>query len=179
MAAITICSDFQAPESKEELKSLLMKVKEESARVGLRHSFQKTKIMASSPITSWQIDGEKNGNSNKFHFIGLQNHCRLWLQPWNWKMLAPWKKSYDQPRQHIKKQRHYFAIKDLSSQSYGFSSSHVWIESWTIKKAEHQIIDALELWCWGRLLKIPWTARRANQIILKKLVMNIHWKDSS
>ena len=94
-------------------------------------------------------------------------------------MLAPWKKSYDQPRQHIKKQRHYFAIKDLSSQSYGFSSSHVWIESWTIKKAEHQIIDALELWCWGRLLKIPWTARRANQIILKKLVMNIHWKDSS
>ena len=64
-------------ESKEELKSLLMKVKEESARVGLRHRFQKTKIMASSPITSWQIDGEKNGNSKKFHFIGLQNHCRL------------------------------------------------------------------------------------------------------
>ena len=60
-------------------------------------------------------------------FLGLQNHCRLWLHPWNWKMLAPWSKSYDQTRQHIKKQRHYFDDKGLSSQSYGFSSSHVWM----------------------------------------------------
>ena len=72
-------------------------------------------------------------------FLGLQNHCRWWLQPWNSKMLAPWKKSYDQPRQHIKKQRHYFANKGLSSQSYGFPSSHVWMweldykESWAPK----------------------------------------------
>ena len=84
-------------------------------------------------------------------------------------MLAPWKKSYGQPRQHIKKQRHYFANKDLTSQSYGFSSSHVWIrESCTIKKAERQWIDAFELWCWRRLLRVPWTARRFNQSILKE-----------
>ena len=72
-------------------------------------------------------------------FLGLQNHHRWWLQPWNLKTLAPWKKSYDQPRQHIKKQRHYFANKGPSSQSYGFSSSHVWMweldykESWMLK----------------------------------------------
>ena len=63
-------------ESKEELKSLLMKVKEESEKVGLKLNIQKTKIMASGPITSWQIDGEKNGNSDKLYFLGLQNHCR-------------------------------------------------------------------------------------------------------
>ena len=78
-------------------------------------------------------------------FLGLQNHCRWWLQPWNKKTLTPWKKSYDQPRQHIKKQRHYFANKGLSSQGYGFSSSHVWMwelyckDSWVLKN-----------WC-------PWT----------------------
>ena len=72
-------------------------------------------------------------------FLGLQNHCWWWLQPWNLKTLAPWKKSYDQPRQHIKKQRHYFANKGLSCQSYGFSRSHVWMweldykESWAPK----------------------------------------------
>ena len=77
-------------------------------------------------------------------------------------MLAPWKKSYDQPRQHIKKQRHYFANKALSSQSYDCSSSHVGCESRTIK-AEHQAIDAFDLWCWRRLLRVPWTARRSNQ----------------
>ena len=74
-------------------------------------------------------------------------------------MLAPWKKSYDQPRQHIKKRRHYFANK---VPSYG-------CESWTIKKAEHQRIYAFELWCWRRLLRVPWTARRSNQSILKEI----------
>ena len=69
--------------SEEELKSLLMKVKEESEKVGLKLNIQKTKIMASSPITSWQIDGETNGNSEILCFWGLQNHCRWWLQPWN------------------------------------------------------------------------------------------------
>ena len=83
--------------------------------------------------------------------------------------LTPWKKSYDQPRQHIKKQRHYFASKGPSSQGYGFSSSHVWMESWTVKKAEHRRIDAFELWCWRRLLRVPWTPRRSNQSILKKI----------
>ena len=72
------------------------------------------------------------------------------------------------PRQHIKKQRHYFANKSPSSQSYGFSSSYVWNESWTIKKAEHWRIDAFELWCWRRLLRVPWTAR-SNQSILKEI----------
>ena len=80
-----------------------------------------------------------NVNSDRLYFLGLQNHCSVWLQPWNWKTLAPWKKNYDQPRQCIKKQKHYFAHKGLSSQSYDFSSSHVWMweldckESWVLK----------------------------------------------
>ena len=69
-------------ESEEELKSLLMKMREESEKVGLKLNIQKTKIMASGPITSWQIDGETR-NGNRFYFGGLQNHCRVWLQPWN------------------------------------------------------------------------------------------------
>jgi len=80
--------------------------------------------MASSPITSW---ANRWGNSDRLYFGGLQNHCRWWLQPWHEKMLAPWKESYDQPRQHIKKQRHYFANRGPFSQGYGFSSSHVWM----------------------------------------------------
>ena len=85
-------------------------------------------------------------------------------------MLTPWKESYDQPRQHIKKQRHYFANKVPSSQGYGFSSGHVCMfKSWTIKKAECGRIDAFELWCWRRLLRVLWTARRSNQSILKDI----------
>ena len=84
-------------ESEEELKSLLMKVKEESEKAGLKLNIQKTKVMASGPITSWQINGEKS-NSDRLCFLGLQNHCRWWLQPWNEKMLAPLKKSYDKSR---------------------------------------------------------------------------------
>ena len=84
-------------------------------------------------------------------------------------MLAPWEKSYDQPRQHIKKQRHYFANKDQSSQSCGFFSSQYRCESWTIKKTEWWRIDAFELWCWIRFLRIPWTERRSNQSILKEI----------
>ena len=84
-------------------------------------------------------------------------------------MLAPWKKSYDQPRQHIKRQRHYFAIKGPSSQGYGFSSGMCGCDSWTIKKAECWRIHAFELWCWKRLLRVPWTARRSNQSILKEI----------
>ena len=84
-------------------------------------------------------------------------------------MLAPWKKSYDQPRQHIKKQRHYFANKGLSSQSYGFSSGHVWMGELDLKENRVPKIDAFELWCWRRLLRVPWTARRSNQSILKEI----------
>ena len=83
-------------------------------------------------------------------------------------MLAPWKKSYDQPRQHVKKQRHYFTNKDLSSQSYSPVVMYG-CESWTIKKAEHQMINAFELWCWRRLLRVPWTTRRSSQPILKEI----------
>ena len=80
-----------------------------------------------------------------------------------------WKKSYDQPRQHMKKQRHYFANKGLCSQSYGFLVVVYGGESWTVKKAEHRRTDAFELWCWRRLLRVPWTARRSNQSILKEI----------
>ena len=81
----------------------------------------------------------------------------------------PWKKSYEQPRQHIKKQRNYFTTEGPASQSYGFSSSHIWCKSWTIKKVECLKVDAFELWCWRRLLRVPWTTRGSNQSILKEI----------
>ena len=112
---------------------------------------------------------EKQWKQWQTFFLGLQNHCRWWLQPWNWKTLASWKKSYDLPRPHIKTQRHYLADQSLSSQSCGFSSSHVWMWQLTIKKAECWKLDAFELWCWRRLLRVPWTARRFNQSTLKEI----------
>ena len=112
-----------------------------SRKAGLELSIQKTKIMESSSITSWQIDGETL-QTDRLYFLQLQNHCRWWLDPWNEKILAPWKKSYDQPRQYIKKQRHYFADKSPSNQSYGFSSSHVWM--WEL---DHKESWALKNWC--------------------------------
>ena len=83
--------------------------------------------------------------------------------------LTPWQESYDQPRQHIKKQRHYFTNKGLSSQSYGFSSSHVWMWELDIKKAESQRIYVFELWCWRRLLRVTWTSRRSKESILEEI----------
>ena len=122
-------------ESEEELKSLLMKVREESEKAGLKPNIQKTKIMASGPITSWQIDEETMETVTEFIFLGSRiiedGDCSHEI-----KTLATWKKSYDQPRQGIKKQRHYFANKDLSNQSYGFASSQYRCDGWTIKKAE-------------------------------------------
>ena len=110
----------------EELKSLVMKVKEESEKVGLKLNIQKTKIMASGPITSWQTDGETVETMADFIIWGSKitadGDCSHEI-----KTLNPWNKSYDQPRQHIKKQRHSFANKDLSSQGYGFSNGHVWM----------------------------------------------------
>ena len=103
-----------------------MKVKEESEEAGLKLNIQKSKIMASGPITPWQIDGETKETVRDFIFFGSKitadADCSHEI-----KTPYPWKKSYDQPRQHIKKQRHYFANKGPSSQSYGFSSSHVWM----------------------------------------------------
>src|SRR5574340_303105 len=84
-------------------------------------------------------------------------------------MLPPWKKSYDQPRQPIKKQRHYFANKVHLVKAMVFPVVMYGCESWTIKKAEHRRIDAFELWCWRRLLRVPWIARRSNQSILKEI----------
>ena len=109
-------------ETEDELKSNLMKVKEESEKIGFKLNIQKTKIMASGPITSWQIDGETVADftwgGSKVTADGDCGH--------EIKMLTPWK-SYDQPRHHIKKQTHYFANKGLSSQNYDFSSGHVWM----------------------------------------------------
>ena len=101
-------------------------------------------------------------------FWGAPKSLQMVTAAMKLKDTAPWKKSYDQPRQHIKKQRYYFANKCPSSQSHDFSSSHV-CESWTIKKVEHWITDAFELWCWRRLLRVPWTARRSNQSIPKEI----------
>ena len=98
--------------------------------------------MASVPITSWQIDGETVETVADFFWGALQNHCRWWLQSWNYKMLIPWKESYDQLRQYIQKQRHYFANRGLSSQSYDFCSSQVWMRELDYKEAECWRIDA-------------------------------------
>ena len=92
-------------------------------------------------------------------------------------MLAPWKKSYDQPRQHIEKQRHYFTNKVCLLKAMVFPVVMSGCESWTIKEAEHWRIDAFELWWWRRLSRVPWTARRSNQSILKEIVLGVHWKD--
>ena len=109
------------------IKSLLMKVKEKGEKVGLKLNIQKTKIMASGPITSWQIDGETIETVKDFLFLGSKitanGDCSHEIKRW----LAPWQKSYHQPRQYIKKQRRYFANKGPSSQTYGFSSGHVWM----------------------------------------------------
>ena len=122
--------------SEEELKSLLMKVKEESDKPGLKLNIQKMKIMVSDPITSWQIDGETMETVRDFISLGTKitadGDCSHGIK-------VPWKKICDQSRQHIKKQRHYFANKGPFSQSYGFSSSLVWMweldykESWVPK----------------------------------------------
>ena len=118
---------------------------------------------------SWQTDGETMETVRNFILGGSKitadGDCSHEIK----KMLAPWKKSYDQSRQHIKKQRYYFANKGPSSQNYGFLVVMYGCDSWTVKKAERQRIDSFELWCWRRLLRVPWTARRANLSILKEI----------
>ena len=105
-------------ESKEELKTLLM-----SEKSGLKLNIEKTKIMASGPITSWQIHGGTMETVTDFIFLDTKITAAMKLK----KILVPWKKRYEKPRQYIKKQRYYFADKGLSSQSYGLYSSHVWM----------------------------------------------------
>ena len=145
-----------------------MKVKEENDKVGLQLNIQKTKIMASGPSTSWQMDVDTVETVPDV-FLGLQNHCRWWLQPWSEKMLAPCEKSYDQPRQHIKNRDITLTSKVRLVRAMVFPVVMYGCESWTIKKAEHWRIDAFELWCWRRLLRVLWTARRSNQSILKEI----------
>ena len=155
-------------ESEEELKSPLMKVKEKSKKKWLKLIIRKTKIMASGPITSWQIDGEKIGTVTDFIFLSskitVDGDCSHEI-----KIIDSWKKSYDKPGQHIKKRRYHFVDKSLYRQSYGFYVFMYGCESWTIKKGECQRTDAFELWCWRRLLRVPCTARRSNQSILKEI----------
>ena len=140
-------------ESEEELKSLLMKVKEESEKVGLNLSVQKTKTMASGPITSWQIDGETMEAVRDFIILGCKitadGDCSLEI-----KTLAPWKKSYDKPKQHIKKQRHYFANKG-PSKAMVFPVVIYGCEIWTVKKAnlEKEMATHASILAW----KSPWT----------------------
>ena len=142
----------------------------DAEKAGLKLNIQKTQIMVSGPITSWQIDGETMETVTDFIFL-VSKITANWMQPWNDRILAPWKKSYDKPRQHIKKQRHHFAYKGSHSQGYCFSSSHV--QMWTLnhkeRKAEYQRTDAFELWCWRRHLRVPLSSRRSNQSILKDI----------
>ena len=148
----------------EELKSLLMKVKEESEKVGLKLNIQETKIMASSPITSWQIDGETVAD---FIFVGS-------------KITADGDCSHEIKRRLLLGRKvmtnldSIFKIRDIALptkvclvQAMVFPVVMYACESWTVKKAECQRIDAFELWCWRRLLRVPWTARKSNQSILK------------
>ena len=125
--------------------------------------------MTSGPITSWQIDGETMETVADFIFLSSKitadSDCSHEIK----RMLAPWKKSYDQPRQHIKKQRHTLLTKVHLVKAMVFSVVTYGCESWTVKKTEHQRIDAFEPWCWRRLLRVPWTARRSNQSILKEI----------
>ena len=122
--------------SEEELKNLLMKEREDSEKTGLKLTIQKMKIMASGPITSWQIDGETMETVTEFIFLGSKiiadGDCNREIK----RCLLLGRKIYDKARQHIKKHRHYFADNGPPSQSCGFSSGHVWSESWTIKKAD-------------------------------------------
>ena len=113
-------------ESEEELKSLLMKVKVESEKIGLKLNIQKTKIMASGSMTSWEIDG-KQWKQCQTLFLGAPKSLQMVIAAMKLKDACSLEKSYDQPRQHIKKQRHSFANKGPSSQGYGFSSGHVLI----------------------------------------------------
>ena len=138
-------------------------------KAGLKLSIQKTKIMASSPITSWQIDGENVETVSDFFFLRSEITVDGDYSHEMKRHLLLGRISMTNLDSVFKKQKHHFADKDLYSQSYGFSSSHVWCENWIIRKAECWRIDAFKLWCWRRLLRVPWTARRSNQSILKEI----------
>ena len=157
-------------ENKEELKGLLRKVKEETEKADLKLNIQKIKIMASGPIASRQIDGETMAKVTDFIFLGskmtVDGDCTLYFK----RSLPLGRKICDKSRQCIEKQRHTtLPIKVYTVKAMVFLAVIYGCESWTMKKAECWRIDAFELWCWRRLLRVPWTARRSNQSILKEI----------
>ena len=153
-------------EREEELKSLLMKVKVESEKVGLRLNIQKMKIMASGPITSWEIDGE---TVSDFIFLGSKitsdGDCSHEIK----RCLLLGRKVMTNLDSKLKSGDITLPTKVCLVKAIFFPVVMYGCESWTVKKAECQRIDAFELWCWRRLLRVPWTARRSNQSILKEI----------
>ena len=156
-------------ESEEELKSLLMKVKEESEKVGLKLNIQKTKIMASGPITSWEIDGETMETVADFIFGGSKitadGDCSHEIK----RCLLLGRKVMTNLDSIFKSRDITLPAKVRLVKAMVFPVVMYGCESWTVKKAECPRIDAFELWCWRRLLRTPWTARRSNQSILKEI----------
>ena len=151
-------------ESEETLKSLLMKVKEESEKVGLKLNIQETKIMVSGPITSWQIDGETMETETDFLFLGSKITAAIKLRH-----LVLGRKIMTNLNRVLKIKDITLPTKIFIAKAMVFPVVMYGCESWTIKKAEHGKIDAFELWCWRRLLRVLWTARRFNQSILKEI----------
>ena len=156
-------------ESEEELKNLLMKVKEESEKAGLKLNIQKTKIVASDPITSWQIDGETMETVTDFIFLGSKitadGDCRHEIK----RCLLLGKKAMTNLNSILKSRDITLSTKVRLIKAMVFPVVMYGCESWIIKKAECQSTDAFELWCWRRLLRVPWIARRSNQSILKEI----------
>ena len=158
-------------------KSLLMKVKEESEKVGLKLNIQKTKIMASGPITSWQIDGEAMETVTDFILGGSKitadGDCSHAIK----RRLLLGRKVMTNLDSILKSRDTTLPTKVHLVKAMVFPVVMYGCESWIIKKAEHQRIDALELWCQRRLLRVPWTARRSNQSILKRSTLGFLWKE--
>ena len=156
-------------ESEEELKSVLMKVKEESEKVGLKLNIQKTKIMASGPNTSWQIDGEKVETVSDFIFRGSKitadDDCSHEIK----RRLLLGRKVMTNPDSLLKSRDITLPTKAHLVKAMVFPVVMYGCESWTVKKAKCRRTDAFELWCWRRLFRVPWTARRSNQSILKEI----------
>ena len=156
-------------ESKEKLKSLLMKVKEESEKVGLKLNIQKTKIMASGPITSWQIDGKTVKTVTDFIFLGSKictdSDCSHEIK----RCLLLGRKVMTNLDSILKSRDITLLTKVHLVKAMVFPVVVFECESWTIKKAEHGRIDAFVLWCWRRLFRVPWTIKSSNQSILKEI----------
>ena len=155
-------------ESEEELKNLLMKVKEESEKGGLKLNIQKTKIMASGPITSWEIDGETVETLSDF-ILGAPKSLQMVIAAVKLRRLLLGSKVMSNLDSILKSSDITLPTKVHLVKAMVFPMVIYRCESWTVKKAEHQRIDAFEVWCWRRLLRVPWTARRANQSILKEI----------